>query len=246
MTYSARPVRRARVEPDSRLLLHDSTFSGADFSGRKLTQLSVAGSSFANCRFDRIRAQSASLGGGTKTSRYVDCSFDDARMRMGPGGYARFERCSFRNVDLRDWFCFAVELVDCTFTGRLRKVIFNGKPREDQRAIIGRSVNEFRGNDFIGTDLVDVAFRTGIDLTAQRLPDGPPYLYMADAAAAVRRAKIAASAWDDLDRRREAMALIGALEFELAGGQRQLLLRRDDYRHGQAAVTDAVFELLGQ
>ena len=114
MTYDARAAGRVRIRPDVRLVLHDVDLRDADFSGRKLLQLSVAGSLMTGCRFEKVRAQ-ATLGGGTKMSRFVDCSFDGSRLTLGGGGYARFERCSFRDVDLRHWFCFAVELVDCTF-----------------------------------------------------------------------------------------------------------------------------------
>lgn len=44
---------------------------------------------------------------------------------------------------------------------------------------------------------MDVAFRTGIDLTKQRLPAGDEYVYLEDAESAVRRARIAFNAWDD-------------------------------------------------
>jgi hypothetical protein len=92
-------------------------------------------------------------------------------------------------------------------------------------------------------DLVDVAFRTGIDLSLQRLPVGPPYLYLADAAGSVQRARKTVVGWDDLALRREAMALIGVLEGEVEGGQRQLLLRKDNYS-GPPEALNALFGLL--
>jgi hypothetical protein len=35
--------------------------------------------------------------------------------------------------------------------------------------------------------LIDVSFRTGIDLSQQRLPSGPDYLYLPNAAETMRR-----------------------------------------------------------
>ena len=244
MEYGARSAGRVKVRPEDRVVLNHASLTGADFSGRKLLQLSVAGSRLVGCRFANIRAQGASLGAGTQMSHYVDCTFDRSRLTLGGGGLARFERCSFRDVDLRHWFCFAVEFVDCTFTGKLRKAIFNGTVPGEQRSMAGRSLNEFRGNDFSGADLVDVTFRTGIDLSLQRLPTGPPYLYVADGAAAVQRARVAVVHWEDLAIRREAMALISVLEDEISGGQRQLLLRKDAYPSFSSQAIGALFELL--
>lgn len=50
--------------------------------------------------------------------------------------------------------------------------------------------------------------------------------------------------WDDLDLRQPAMALIRALEDELEGGQRLLLLRPDDYTAFARRRSSAVFALL--
>jgi hypothetical protein len=115
---------------------------------------------------------------------------------MGPGGLSRFVRCSFRNVNIRNWLCFAVELIDCTFSGKLQQAVFNGTPLAQKRALLGRDRNEFHGNDFSAADLIDVGFRTGIDLTRQRLPSGPEYLYLPNAREAVGRARSGIMRWD--------------------------------------------------
>jgi hypothetical protein len=229
MEIRARVVGWAKIDPEKRVVLSREKLRGADFSGRGLEQFSSEGSRLEACQFDKMRIQSASFGAGRAPSEYVECRFDGARIRFGPGGSARFVGCSFRDVDLRDWFCFRVELVDCVFTGRMRHSFFNGTVPEHERAFVGRERNEFRGNDFSGMKLEDVGFRTGIDLTQQRLPSGPEYLYLPDAAAAVQRARAEVVQWDDLDRRREAMVFNNGLEEDVAKGQRQLLLRPDDY-----------------
>jgi hypothetical protein len=244
MRFRAHSTGRVDVRSDDRLVLNHAELHGAEFSGRKLVQLSVAESRLVDCRFDGMRVENASLGAGRKMSHYIGCVFDGARLKFDAGGYARFERCSFRQTDLRDWFCFAVELVDCTFSGRLRKAVFNGVVPPEDRAAAGRNRNEFRGNDFSGMDLVDVGFRTGIDLTLQRLPSGPPYLYLPDAVAAVRRAREGVAECKDPAVRQKAMALIGALEDELSEGQRQLFLRKDAYARLPEDAVDAVFRLL--
>jgi hypothetical protein len=156
-------------------------------------------------------------------------------------------RCSFQDVVIRNWICFAVELIDCKFSGRPETAIFNGALLGDQRAMIGRASNEFHGNDFSAMNLIDVAFRTGIDLTKQILPSGDDYLYLPHAASAVARARSRVVAWDDEEMRRGATVIIQALEYGLLGGQQQLLLRASN-SYGIAGIprkaVDGLFALL--
>jgi hypothetical protein len=232
------------IPEDQWVVLDEAELVGEDFSRRRFFQFSAVGSRFESCRFERVRIESASFGAGRATSEYLDCTFDGARLRMGPGGFARFVRCSFREVQIRDWFGFAVELVDCTFSGRLRKAFFNGTVPTDQVLAAGRSINEFKGNDFSEMDLVDVSFRTGIDLTQQRLPTGPQYLFVADAMRAVAHARAQVIAWEDLELRQQAMPVLRVLEAEVERGQRQLLLRVDDFPPRKRPAAAAVFALM--
>ena len=227
-----------------RVVLDHEELRGVDFSGRNLAQLSASGSRLEACRFDRCRIEDASFGARRETSEYVECSFDGARIHFGPGGYVRFVRCSFRDVDLRDWFCFTVELIDCTFSGRLRKAFFNGTVPEDKRPSAGRKRNDFVGNDFSAMTLIDVGFRTGIDLAQQKLPSGPDYIYLPDAADAVQRARAIVVGWDDLSLRQPALTLVNLLEEDVVAGQRQLLLRPADYANLGKEAVDAVMALL--
>jgi hypothetical protein len=241
-SFRARSVGTASIGPENRLVLERVERRGEDFSRRRLVQLVVSGSTLIGCRFDGLRVDSAAFGAGREQSRYVDCVFDGARLKFAAGGYARFERCSFRDADLRDWFALAVELVDCTFTGRLRKCVFNGTVPDDDRPIVRRDRNEFTGNDFSQADLIDVSFRTGIDLMQQRLPTDDRYVFVADASEAVQRVRAAIAGWQDLPRRQAAITLVRAWESAVAGGQRQLLLRADTY---STLPKDVVAELLG-
>lgn len=237
------------ITDDQRVVLDHARLYGEDYSGRTLLQFASIGSHLHACNFDRVQIQSAAFGSGRETSEFVDCTFNGARMNMAPGGFARFVRCSFRDVNIQDWVCFTVEMIDCTFTGRLDTAIFNGTVPEDKRGIIGRASNEFHGNDFSAMNLIDVAFRTGIDLTKQVLPSGGDYLYLPQAAAAVARAKSQVVSWDDQEMRRAATTIIQGFEYELSGGQRQLLLQLSDFYRVSAIPRKAVdrfFALLRQ
>jgi hypothetical protein len=228
MRIEARSKGRMTIPADQRVVLDHARLHGEDYSGRKLLQFASIGSHLHACNFDKARIQSASFGSGRETSEFVECTFDGARMDMGPGGFSRFVRCSFRDVPIRDWICLSVEMIDCTFSGRLETAIFNGTVPDDVRALIGRASNEFHGNDFSAMDFRDVTFRTSIDLTKQILPSGEDYLYLPHAASAVSYAKARVASWDDQEMRRGAGAMIQGLEYELSGGQQELLLRTSD------------------
>jgi hypothetical protein len=175
--------------------------------------------------------------------------FDRSRIRFNPGGLARFERCSFRDVDLRDWTCFETELVDCVFTGRMRRSFFNGTVREELVEALGRTSNEFRGNDFSGMDLIDVGFRTGIDLSLQRLPTGEQYVYLADAERALQRARERVIASGRVRLRGEHGDVVPVIDVALKNvrnGQRQVLVRKDDYSRIPQAELDTIFDILAE
>lgn len=250
MKIEAKLIGRVDIPKDARVVLDHLRVSKEDYSGRKLMQFGTIACHLESCRFVKAEIDCAQFGSGREMSVFVECNFDGARMGMGPGGRARFVRCSFRDVRLSNWLCFEVELVDCVFSGRLFKGVFNGTVRPENQSQLGRERNEFRGNDFSGMDLIDVAFRTGIDLTQQRLPSGPEYLYLHDAKATVERAKAALLDWqDNSELRRVAFSMIETLEDGIKNGQRQMLLRADDYYQYSSLPrqsVDKVFALLSE
>jgi hypothetical protein len=238
-------VGTAQVDPTTEIFLDHQRLRDADFAGRELTYFGAHGSRLERCHFEQVRIESGSFGAGREMSHYTDCSFDGARIWFVPGGCARFVRCSFRDVELYDWFCFAVEMIDCTFSGLIRKSVFNGSPLEDERKFLKRARNEFHGNDFSAVALEDVSFRTGIDLTLQKLPDGPDYVYIPDGAEAVRRAREGVERWTDAELRRDALVLVQVFEEQVSDGQRQLFIRPADfYPVGGREAVDGLVALI--
>lgn len=233
-----------KIDPKDRRLIDHETLRGVDFLSGKYQQFTSVGSRFEGCNFKKMRIENASFGAGKETSEYISCNFDGLRVRYMHGGYTRFVRCTFRNVDLREWYAWSTELIDCVFSGRLRGGIFSGTIPEDDQSVVRRRKNEFHGNDFSAMRLEGVDFRGGVDLSQQKLPNGPEYLYLPDAEAAVRRARSDVITWCDLDKRREAMLLVKVLEEEIQNGQKQLLLRLEDYGKSTREVNEAVFALL--
>jgi uncharacterized protein YjbI with pentapeptide repeats len=156
------------VDPN---FLH-KTHRMADWSGRHFDNFVPVGCVFESCSFESCRFVQVCFGGGLEDSRYVNCSFDRSLIRATSPGNARFQSCSFLNVEIVEFLGHSIEMIDCSFSGVIRVAFFNGDVLADTAAELGRARNVFEGNDFSKARLDDVSFRTGIDLSRQKLPNG--------------------------------------------------------------------------
>jgi len=232
MQLEARSIGRQSIPADARVVLSSQQLVGAEFRDRRLVQFPSDGCRFERCDFGGSEIESVSFGAGRQVSVYVGCNFDGAKLRMGPAGYARFVDCSFEKTTIEAWFCLVVEVIDCWFSGRLKKVVFNGAVPMDKQLVSGRGQSRFKGKDMLMATLIDVGFRTGIDLSRQRLPEGDEYTYFPDALSAVRRARLTFNAWEDPGAKSAARGVLAIMEEDVAAGQRQLLMRVNDYPRG--------------
>lgn len=211
--------------PDERLLLHGVTLEDADFSGRRLDDMSVAnGSKLVRCDFRKAKVQGGGLGGGFEPSFYIDCVFDGAHLKRLVPGRASFVNCSFRNVKIEKMMCHEAEFVDCVFSGLLRDVTFSARPWDNER--LGRTRNEYRGNDLTGARLEGVSFRGGIDLDLQRLPAGDEYLLVRDAAQVLERARAAIASWPEDELKMDANPPLSVLESDCNSGQKDIFVEK--------------------
>jgi hypothetical protein len=218
----------------------------ADFSRKRVASLAPEGCYFERCDFSGVRIDSACFGSGEVETEYVDCTFDGARINVSTAGIARFTGCSFERVKITGWLCGATELVECRFSGRLRRCVFSAKVSDFYSDILSRATNEIRDNDFSRCHFDDVSFLSGVDLTRQRLPSEPGTLYVADAPAALRAARSSIVTWSDLDRRRTALKLLDFYDDLARDGQQQLLLYAADAAPEWASVVPDVWhELAG-
>jgi hypothetical protein len=244
MDVSARKVGNEDLTRRSSFIARDQAFVGLDFSRHAFDVFASVGSRFEACNFDRISVKAASFGEGKTKSEYVGCSFNRAKLSMGPGGFTRFVDCSFREVDIRDWFCFQVEIVDCEFSGKLRRAFFNGRVPAPHIGWVGRTTNEFRGNDFSQMDFEDVDFRTGIDLRNQKLPISEGQVFIPDGREAIRRARSAVNTMNDLELRRNVMPHLMRIESALADGQEQFFFSKRDFPRSQQQAGNYLLDLL--
>lgn len=263
MRVSARVVGSFDPAKLDRLVFKNDEVIERDFTGARHEFLTVVESRFERCRFERCRFDTASFGAGQSVSEYVDCSFDGSRIRSVATGFSRFARCSFRDVNIRDWSGEHVDLVDCVFSGRIKSAMFWGRPipvwaknqyesmvrhREKEglgppsreyRELVLREANDFYGNDFSQAELIKVSFRYGIDLTKQRLPTGPDYLYLGDAPAAIEEAVSKAADIEPAELRESVTDFLTNIigRSVAVEGQRQLFLREKNFKPSPRVAT---------
>lgn len=217
---------------------------GQEFSDQAIEFLTAEQTRFRGCRFERTLIDNASFGAGTSMSYYLGCSFDGSYIRATALGRARFEGCSFQEVHLHEWFCFEAEFVDCVFTGRGEKLIFDGRVPDDAQRELGRASNEFRGNDFTQMQLQEVDFRGGIDLTRQGLPSGDEYLLLERPRSALCHVRDEVEKWTNTRHREDALGLVALLMEDVDRGQAQLFLRPADFSDDDPEMVRELVDLL--
>jgi hypothetical protein len=234
----ARLVGRRRIPDSERLLIGDQAIADRHFPSRRWVQIAIWGSTVDRCSFDNQSVESVQIGGGSGRTLMRSCSFNGARWKSTTLGDARFERCSFRNIQAGPWLARRVDMVDCVFSGRLTDLVFWARDPS------GLKSNEFKGNDFTECDLVGPAFRGGVDLLAQGLPVAPHYVFLPDAAESIARAHPAIASWTDLASRERAMKALGTMRSDVATGQRSLFLDKRIRRAWPERLQEAFYGLL--
>src|SRR4051794_32017192 len=212
---------------EGEFVLHGEELEGVDFSNLRPRYFSIGvGSRLVRCDFRRLRPTTwPTFGSGMQPTTYVECLFDDMAIKGGGAGRANFMGCSFRDVKIQDYRFMDAQFVDCVFSGHLKSVIFSAAPTsvDDE---LGRTRNQFAGNDFSKALMEDVSFRGGIDLDVQRFPDNPEYLIIRDAGTVLARAWSDIQQWpQDLNRSR-IETKIEVLEDKVRAGQRDIFVTR--------------------
>lgn len=234
---SARVVGRGVLDPDKHLQFEKRSFVDQDFSGLKLDSFCSIESQFTRCAFRKIHIADAGFGAGLRQSLYRDCIFDGAKLRAVAPGTARFENCSFRDVTIYELFANRVELVNCVFSGRLKKGVLSGKRPPEFRRWWERSRNRIENNDFSGVEFGDFDFRGGVDLTRQILPRSPTFKVLWNGAESVKRARERVGKWVEGETKRLALVILDSLDLSVSGGQGHLIYRA--YPRGQLAEASA-------
>lgn len=229
----------------SDVVLRDARYEGADFARQSPGSFVAISCTFIRCDFRYWRVDDMCFAGGLQPTLYRDCTFDGSRLSVSTVGPARFERCSFRDVDIRGLLGPAAEYIDCVFTGVLRSAVFTGRILADTYAGVGRQLNEFKGNDFSGASLRDVSFMGGIDLTQQRLPEGDEYVRVPDAAKRLAAARSVVSQWANANERRPILNMLDALQSgDVDTGQQELFISKETLGDIDRQLLDKTLALL--
>lgn len=234
------------IDGDLKVFLERIQFESVDFSGLEFAEFRAAGSTFTRCDFSNTRFGPLDLGQERaewdwqwlvrpRDRRYAQTTYEECvfrRTRLDPYnthlGNSRFVRCVFERAWLRELlFTFSAEFVDCRFVGKVIECNFWGAiPDRETARWVGRTTNEFRGNDFRDADLIWVGFH-GVDLDAQRWPDSDEYAIVTDPRrriqVAAERAR-AALTGDELDQ------ILRELELfrHVHGDEHHVLIRRSE------------------
>jgi uncharacterized protein YjbI with pentapeptide repeats len=229
ISFSVKTKGKGIVDPNDYLDFENQNLIHEDFSNKKLLGMGSAHSRFENCKFENMKVRSFTPGVGKKYSEYINCSFDGSKFKQLMTDCARFINCTFRNTVIEDMFSFETDFINCIFSGKMKGVVINGSVRKDMRLVLGKEKNEIYGNDLSGVEMDDVGFRTGVDLSQQKLPDSDDYLYLPNSAIILNQAKeIIVDEWPDSGMKGWALAQIQGAQDDVAEGQNQILFNRND------------------
>jgi hypothetical protein len=229
--------------------LERATVEGVDFRKASFAHLRPNGCVFVRCDFRGLvfdqRLQT--LFTGRIQSVFRECRFDEADLRKATPGQSRFERCTFDGAVLTKWTSLYGEFVECHFAGRIEGARFYGRPHGASAGQLApaRTVNEFRGNDFRHTELVDALFVHGIQFGRQQWPEGPDHVRFDRIHQRLQRARLEAMRWTDPDQRTAGLEMILRLS-TLYGEQTELVRVRRDAGRTPVEIQDQVWELVAR
>jgi hypothetical protein len=117
-------------------------------------------------------------------------------------------------------------MIRCSFDGELDEVTFNARVLPVDAASLGRTTNQYLDNDFSRARFSHVAFRGGVDLSRQVLPDRSTHLQLSEPA--IIAAVNDVNGWEDEEQRRAALAFLKVLLQDLHSGQHTVLISPQD------------------
>lgn len=222
-----------------------------DLSGMSFESFRVRESTFERCDFRRFRSPKTVPAFGSQAPRqtvYRECRFENADLRHPLLGEARFERCVFDGAKIERWASTHAEFVDCHFAGKIVSSNFCGRAPDVStyvRRTPGRERrNEFRDNDFSSAELVDTAFKFGIDIAAQRWPQSPEYIRLDRLAERFARVRKEIEAWSSESDRKSGLEMLYLYSHYGYEEQQDLFARRDNLPTVPRKIRDRVWDLL--
>ena len=166
------------------LEIANERIDGEEIDASKFEFIRIVESEIANLTVRGVSGK-FNFGDGFKKSRFERCKILDGRISDLSLGLADFVDCEFVNCDIANIDSREANLLNCRFSGRIRKGIMF--PRHgDAAEAHGPAIVD--GNDFSECAIEESIFRGGIDLHRQKFKsDGSAILE--DGAEFLRRAQ---------------------------------------------------------
>jgi hypothetical protein len=118
-----------------------------------------------------------------------------------------------------------LESIGSSFDGTtIGEAVFHGTSKQVLPGYPERKTNEFVGNDFSGANLIDVGFRGGVDLAAQKLPRDGGYILINNVREMCELLSGMIVGLTDPTAKKRVEGLRGLLEFNYTNGQISHLL----------------------
>lgn len=159
------------------LTIQNQKLVGAVFAEKKIDYFCSINSDFSNCEFKDLLVKNMIFGAGYNQSRYTGCRFENVEFRSVTPGKAMFQDCEFVDINAKYFQCTDIEFINCKFSGKIKKGYINAWWDCDR---VGRKVNRVVDNDFSKVEFADFAFRGGVDLVSQKLPDQDDFYFVED------------------------------------------------------------------
>ncbi|WP_175926373.1 hypothetical protein [Burkholderia cepacia] len=229
-------IARKNIDASEVLHLDHVHVSDVSYSGKNVSRLVVTQSKFESCDFSHMKAGQACFGAGMERSIYKKCTFDNSVIRASAPGVARFEECTFLGSHFSELNCRNVEFVDCVFSGSIDKGYFCGSINANGLPI---KKIEFHGNDFSLAELIDIDFRSGIDLAKQKLPIGDQYFYI-DRVEDFLDGLDSLVSMAPLEEKKILNVLRQMIERDFSGGQLQIFLNSNGFPDTFRATFDRI------
>ncbi len=216
---------------DDRVILENGNFKKQNYANRKLASIWLVNAKVEGCIFENLNVNNVVLGGGKKESFLENCRFINSKLNI-VSGFATLINCSFENVTIGEMFALKMQFINCKFSGKLQKVVFDAEVPKSYQALIGRDKNIFEGNDLSEAFFDDVDFRGGIDFSKQIMPKNDDYLYIYNPEI-INLAKIRLQEVNNKNYADELFVWINGAEYDLKRGQNHFFIKLSDWTKKQ-------------
>ncbi|WP_344386173.1 pentapeptide repeat-containing protein [Asanoa iriomotensis] len=239
-----RGVRLAGLDLRGSHLDHLKIFEGVVddclFDDSSCSDMGVWATSFTNCRFAGADLSSSSFGAWYegKGNLFQGVDFSRADLRGLATSTARYLGCDFSHARLDGVNFWQSTLVDCTFAGRLRDVVFDGRVLGDEKP----DPNPMLNVDLSAAQLDGVNFRK-VPFDNVKLPADPDVLPVSSVGK-LDSALARVAGRDDVGAK-VVRSRFGRMKLTLESGEPQVLINVRDLRRTSPQAESLARELLG-